>query len=68
MTDYLSVRDLNTSERKVELMITRAFAAMELKLDIIQTSETQSNYYKIYNIFKSNVGSALHLVGFLSRK
>ena len=34
LTDYLSVRDLNTSGRKVEL-IARAFAAMELKLDII---------------------------------
>ena len=42
LTDYLSVRGLNTSGRKVEL-IARAFAAMELKLDIIQSSESQSN-------------------------
>ena len=42
LTDYLSVRDLNTSGRKVEL-IARAFAAMELKLDIIQSSGSQSN-------------------------
>ena len=42
LTDYLSVRGLNTSGRKVEL-IARAFAAMELKLDIIQSSENQSN-------------------------
>ena len=36
LTDYLSVRGLNTSGtgRKVEL-IARAFAAMDLKLDII---------------------------------
>ena len=44
LIDYLSVRGLNTSGtgRKVEL-IARAFAAMELKLDIIQLSESQSN-------------------------
>ena len=42
LTDYLSVRGLNTSGRKVDL-IARAFAAMELKLDIIQSSENQSN-------------------------
>ena len=42
LTDYLSVRDLNTSRRKVEL-IARTFAAMELKLDIIQSSGSQSN-------------------------
>ena len=38
----ISVRDLNTSGRKVEL-IARAFAAMELKRDIIQSSGSQSN-------------------------
>ena len=42
MTDYLSVLGLNTSGRKVEL-IARALAAMELKLDIIQSSESQRN-------------------------
>ena len=42
LTGCLSVRGLNTSGRKVEL-IARAFAAMELKLDIIQSSESQSN-------------------------
>ena len=42
LTDYLSVCGLNTSGRKVE-WIARVFAAMELKLDIIQSSESQSN-------------------------
>ena len=42
LTDYLSVLGLNTSGRKVEL-IARALAAMELKLDIIQSSESQRN-------------------------
>ena len=41
MINYLSVRGLNTSGRKVEL-ITRDFAAMELKLDITQSNESQS--------------------------
>ena len=35
LTDYLSVRGLSTSGRKLELL-ARAFAAMELKLDIIK--------------------------------
>ena len=38
LSDYFSVRDLNTSGRNVEL-IARAFAAMELKLVIIQLSQ-----------------------------
>ena len=42
LTDYLSVRGLNTSGRKVE-SIARDFTAMELKLDIIESSESQSN-------------------------
>ena len=42
LTDYLSFLGLNTSGRKVEL-IARALAAMELKLDIILSSEIQSN-------------------------
>ena len=42
LTDYLSVLGLNTSGRKVEL-IARALAAIELKLDIIQSSESQRN-------------------------
>ena len=42
LTDFLSVYGLNTSGRKLEL-IARAFAApWELKLDIIQSSESQS--------------------------
>ena len=42
LTNYSAVRGLNASGRKVEL-IARAFAAMELKLDYIQSSESQSN-------------------------
>ena len=43
VTDYLSVLGLNTSGRKVAL-IARPLAAIELKLDIIQSSESQSSY------------------------
>ena len=42
LTDFWSVRGLNTSGRKVEL-IARTLAAMELKLNIIQSSESKSN-------------------------
>ena len=37
-TNYLSVRGLNTSGRKVELEV-RAFPAFELKTNIIASSE-----------------------------
>ena len=67
LTDHLSVLDLNSSGRKVEL-IARASAAMELKPDIIQSSKAKVTYYKIYNIFENNVWSGLYLVGFSSRK
>ena len=40
LTNYLSVRGLNTSGRKVEL-VARAFAAFELKMNIIASSEEQ---------------------------
>ena len=40
LSDYLSARGLSTSGKKVEL-IARTFAAMELKLDIIESSESQ---------------------------
>ena len=40
LSDFLAVRGLNTSGRKVEL-VARAFAAVELKLDIIESSEQQ---------------------------
>ena len=40
LSDYLSVRGLSTSGKKVEL-IARAFAAMELRLDIIESTESQ---------------------------
>ena len=40
LTNYLSVRGLNTSGRKVEL-VARAFAAFELKMKIIASSEEQ---------------------------
>ena len=47
LTDFLSVYGLNTSGRKLEL-IARAFAApWELKLDIIQSSESQSMLLQI---------------------
>ena len=40
LQDYLAVRGLNTAERKIEL-IARAFAALELKIEIKSTSEDQ---------------------------
>ena len=38
LTNYLSVRGLNTSGKKVEL-VARTFAAFELKMNIIASSE-----------------------------
>ena len=38
-TNYLSVCGLNTSRRKVALVIARAFPAFELKMNIIASSE-----------------------------
>ena len=38
LVDYFSVRGLNSSGKKVEL-VARAFAAFELKMDIIASSE-----------------------------
>ena len=40
LTNCLSVRGLNTSSRKVEL-VARAFAAFELTMNIIASSEEQ---------------------------
>ena len=40
LVDYLSVRGLNASGKKVELL-AQAFAAFELKMDIIASSEDQ---------------------------
>ena len=40
LSDYLSVRGLSTSGEKMELIV-RASAAMELKLDIIKSTEYQ---------------------------
>ena len=40
LSDYLSVRGLSTSRKKVEL-IARTFAAMEFKLDIIESTGSQ---------------------------
>ena len=40
LSDYLSVRGLSTSGKKVEL-ISQGFAAMELKLNIIESTESQ---------------------------
>ena len=40
LQDYLSVRGLNTTRRKTEL-VARAIAAFEMKLPIIASSEEQ---------------------------
>ena len=40
LSEYLSVRGLSTSGKKVEL-ISQGFAAMELKLNIIESTESQ---------------------------
>ena len=40
LTHYLAVRGLKTSGKKVEL-VARAFAAFELKLEIVASSEDQ---------------------------
>lgn len=40
LANFLAVRWLNTSGRKVKLVAT-VFAALELKLDIIESSEQQ---------------------------
>ena len=40
LTDYLSVRGLNSSGRIVEL-VARAFAAMEMKIEIVQSTQEQ---------------------------
>ena len=53
LTNYLSVRDLNTSGRKVEL-VARAFAAFGLKTNIIASSEDQklkleSDYQEMFS-------------------
>ena len=48
LTDYLSVRGLNTFGRKIEL-VAKAFAAMELKMEIIEsTEEQQKQLYSTY--------------------
>ena len=38
ISDYLSVRDLSTSEKMVEL-IARTFGALELKFGIVESTE-----------------------------
>lgn len=42
LADYLAVRRLKTSVKKVEL-VARAFAAFELKLEIVASSEEGLN-------------------------
>ena len=54
LMDYLSVSGLNTSGKKVELA-ARAFAAFELKMDIIASSKEQeakleSDYQEMFAI------------------
>jgi hypothetical protein len=46
LADFLAVRGLNTSGRKVEL-VARAFSAVELKLPILASSEEQQAKLKI---------------------
>ena len=46
LQDYLSARGLNTTERKIEL-VARAFAAFEMKLPTIATSEEQQKKLKL---------------------
>ena len=45
LQDYLSARGLNTTGRKIEL-VARAFAAFEMKLPIIASSEKQQKKLK----------------------
>ena len=45
LTDFLSVHGLSTSGRKVEL-VARAFAAMELNMGIIDSTEEQHKKLK----------------------
>ena len=45
LTDYLAVRGLSSPGRKVEL-VAKAFAAMELGLGIIESSESQQRQLK----------------------
>ena len=40
LSDYLAVRGLKISEKKIEL-VARAFVAFELKLEIVASSEDQ---------------------------
>ena len=55
LTNYLAVRGLNTSGRKVEL-VARAFAAFELKMIIIASSEEQLSLGNIFAyILEKNV-------------
>ena len=46
LQDYLSARGLNTTGRKIEL-VARAFAAFEMKLPIIASSEEQQKKLKL---------------------
>ena len=47
LQDYLSARGLNTTGRKIEL-VARAFAAFEMKLPIIASSEKKQAILPIY--------------------
>ena len=40
LQDYLSVRDMNISGKKIDL-VRRAFAAFELGIKIVKTAESQ---------------------------
>ena len=46
LQDYLSVRGLNTTGRKIEL-VAQALAASEMKLPIITSSEEQQKKLKL---------------------
>ena len=46
LQDYLSARGLNTTGRKIEL-VARAFAAFEMKLPRVASSEEQQKKFKL---------------------
>ena len=46
LQDYLSMKGLNTTGRKIEL-VARAFAAFEIKLPIIASSEEEQKKLKL---------------------
>ena len=58
LQDYFAVRDLNTYGRKIKL-IARAFAALELKIEIKSTSEDQRK--RLETEYLQNIRTFLYL-------